>query len=550
MKTIVSAVAGVFLAAALALPVRGATDYRIAGYLWSPGLETTTGEAGEMIEKLGYPSALIAPAIKQALGNFIRNPQLRGVALNRPLAVIAVIDRNDPEPEPLFAVSITLAEPRAFNRALARYFSNRVTEGPDGVRVFAQEIRSFNREAFRRAPDEERKDLSRFYVTRTEMLALATRDGTALLAESPAAVRALLASDPAELRPPIRKNLTAVLNVRELDPALIEGVDRRSRAFGLPPPRAAGETAVRQLTEYWLRQIKTLAFGLTADGAGLRLKYSLEAEPGSPLGEFLEIQRPGALSLARYLDPAAGVVVNSRLDLTPEWNRRITGLIRRLADSFPDGLPGYPAIGGDDLELLAYPEETSEVETAVSLRADGEDRFSILSVARLTPPAPSAAFESDRFPVESVHRGTEIRVYRPESAEEVAPGKDAGPPPDSLRIAAAGGLLVSEVQRGEIESGITAAIDRILDQENLFDLERLAPCRSEASYVYYYSPAAMTAAARGARVPAQTRQFLRRLEGADISLSGCGRVQNRRLDYDLFLSIEKIKILIEIFDQP
>lgn len=550
MKTITSIVAAGFLAAALNLPAPAGTDYRIAAYLWSPGLDSLTEQTGKMLEELGYPALPLSNQLKRTLGSALRNPRLRGVDLARPLAAVLLADRAGPDREPLFAFSIPLSNPRAFNQEISRYFPGRTEEDSGGIRIFTQEIKTLDTEAFRRAPESERKDLSRFYISRTETLAVAVRDKTALVSESRTAVEVLLEADPAELDPPIRENLTAVVNVENLGDNLIESTRGRAGPADLIPEAAAFRKIGDAFMETLVRQLKTLALGLTAERKGLTLTYAVEAEPGSPLGEFLRMQRPGPLALARYLDPAASLVVNSRLKTTPEWNRRLNEYLGGMMEAFAPRLEDQPFVSGDDLLLLSYPEQTEEVETAVSGRFHGPDDFSVVSVTRITPPGKYPAFESELFPVENVHREIEIRVYRPEGDARAEEKAGNGPEPRfSIRLAAVGGLLVSEIAGGRTRTEVPAAIDRILDRENIFELDRLPPCRNAASYVYLYHPGAAAEAMTDRRAPQEVSQILRRLERAGVSLGGCGIIRDNQVQYGLFVSTEEIRTIIDIFSQ-
>ena len=550
--------AALLLAASSNSALGAPENYRRIGYLWTPGLEPAVSGLEEAMTGLGYPSALVKPALYKALAGELRNPNLRGVDLQRPLAVVLLMNEEE---EPLPAYLVHLSDAKVFNQSVSRYFSGQVEDGPEGIRVFSREIEALDEEAFQRASPDERKNLSRFYLTRIETLAVADGEDWAWLSRRPEVLETLLDTTPSDLIPPVRSNLVAVLDIASLGDKLLQRMreELRDQKRRVPPEYFQLREKTAKFAEFCLRQVKILACGLDIDGQGFALNLAVAAESGSPLGEFLEIQRPGSLSLARYLDPASASVANYHLNFTPDWNRRITGFIRKRFSSLETEAVKDLGVTGEIVSLLAYPEETEEVEAALSLRAGGKDLFSFLSVIKLSPAALPPTFRSELFPVESVHREVEIRRFRP-ATEEAVSGEDTQPDPTpeiraaakkySWRLASVKGLIVSEVVIGEMEGDLRPAIDRILDEKNLFDLDLLPPGRGSANCAFFVQPARAMAALINDGTPAQAREVFRKLDQAQLSLTGCALIKGGLIEYRSFLPIGKIKTLLDLFSQP
>lgn len=474
--------------------------------------------------------------IRMGLGELIANPGLSGVDLSAPL-ILAGFRTERPD---AWAVSLALPAPEAYSRTLARNWEVKFRSKAEGIRVYSRETREFDAEAFQDATPEERIAVDSFYRSEEKTLAVAAAEKRAWISLDPEVVREVASLTPADFPVPVEGALAVSLRIPPLLEIAGESREELPESPALDGPASAspfGPRVGRELNRVYLellldygRQIENFFFGLTLDGSGLKLEEVFQARPGSPLADFLAAQKPGKLSLARFLEPSPWLAGAGRIEqpeMLLEVYRRFFGVFPEMMAEIGESGAGGEAAGRltgiweSRLSLIEdYFHRVAGEELAFSISSPPGSFISMVSIQEirdreawrdyvrksflenrdfLFPFYEALGVTLDVSGVENpeTYRGTEIftarmnfdfdRISRAGPVTEDAKKLPALiKDPLVIRLAAAESLAVTEFSWGG-EPDLRGRLDRIAAGKSSFDTARLGPRWEEANGVIYFS---------------------------------------------------------------
>lgn len=407
MRKIFSAALTIALASLTIVPARAEEDTRVRprliGHIWIPSAAKAIDDLTRFAEKLKLPTGGVV-ALRSYLGALLENPTLSGVKLDDSFRVVVF---NPSEATYSWAVGFQLNNPDSYLKVLEKSLSLKNTDGETGIRTYIKETQVLDREAFLKAKPEDRKHFDQFNKTLTTTLYLDLKENTAWLAPSLEILEAVKDRGPLDFRAPVTANLALVLRAEpllELIRKKIEEKISRPDAAAASTPSSDGEptkqTLQTQLDLYlhYARQVAEVTIGITADADGIVLEKLVRAEPGSGLGEFLREQKPGRMSLARYLEPGAvmiadGFIRKPEMFLGP--TKRFFSISAPAAGQ-PDG--GNPeGLRAAWLNISKTYFQAVGDEIAVSLSSSPEAPFTQCMIQSLKDPAAYRAYVRDGF---------------------------------------------------------------------------------------------------------------------------------------------------------
>ncbi len=314
MKKFFPAALAVILMISLTGPApAGEETPQAIGYISTPNTGKTLDDLVNLIEKLNLPNGGMV-VFRAYLGGLLENPTLSGVDLKGPLAIVFF---NPSGKTDSWAAGFRLNNPDSYLKVLEKSLSLKKTDRESGVRTYTKETQVFDREAYLKADSEDRKDLDRFNKDVITTISLALKGNTAWLTTNPELIEAVREKNLSDFRAPVSTNLALVFEVEPLlEIVRPKFEDSLSRLDQAAEEGSKGGRSLRQILGFYLhyaRQIKEGTIGITADADGIVLKNLIRAEAGSGVGEFLREQKPGRLSLARFLEPEALLIADGLL---------------------------------------------------------------------------------------------------------------------------------------------------------------------------------------------------------------------------------------------
>ncbi len=501
--------------------------------------------------------------LKMGLGGMIENPSLSGVDLSQPF----ILASFQPDQADAWAASFALPAPEAYHRTLAKSWKSKSRDEKTGIVIYSQETQEFDSEAFQAATVEERVDVDSFYRTEEKTLAVAAGEKRAWVTLDPAILSAVASLRPADFPAPVAGDMVIGLRLQPLLDLAEESMDGLIASPLLDASDAAspfGPGAAREMTRgyidfyfHYARQVEDGFFGLSLDGAGVRMEEMIRARAGTGLAKFLSAQKAGKLTLARFLDPNPWMAVAGRVEqpeLLLEMYRRLfevfDGVIEEMAETGeePEAAGRLAAVWKSYLPLTEdYLSRVAGDELAFSVSSSPDVFISAVSLQKirdreayreyirksflsnretLAPFYAGLGIAVDDSGIENpeVFQGTEIYTVRitfdfqkfskrqaiPEDQKQILSLMKS---PLVLRMAAAGDLAVTAMSWGG-EPDLKGVLKRIAAGESSFDTARLGGSWSEANGVVYFS----------------LNRFLTDFLGPMIELSGLEEGETRPLE--------------------
>lgn len=575
------------------------------GYIRIADAEGVLSDLARFAEKLQIPDASLI-FFRMCLERILSIPDLSGVNLNGPLGFILFNLKEEKDP---WAVCFSLSNPEACRKALAKSLTLISEDKESGVRIYAKQVKIFDTKSFRKATPEEKKDFQKFFKMEEEKICLALRGKNAWLTKNPALIDSVKDLKISDFTAPLPGNITLVFQ-----PEIILQLIREEYA-GKPLPGGAGETPgflspfspafSRKIFETYLdfyldcaRQIRTAALGVTINADGVSLETLIRAEPESPLAEFLRGQKTGELSLARYLDSDAWLVVADRIrkpEMLLEAYQKLFSILAQTSGPLSNGekplepdkikeiylksmQPYFKAVGeemafsisssfpGNPLSMLILQELKDEAEYRSYIRQSLPETYESLKpfYEKMGITYDFSGLEEPRK-----YRGTEIYSVKIQfDWKQLQKKEPVGPEekkiyeawlnkPMLMEMTIWKGLGITSLSWGG-GSGTDSLLDALAKGESTFDLKRLSDCGAETNGVIYFSlnrffrwlnqlMAGLESDASEAGEKGLAD--LQKLTGLDLPLLVCVRVEGESLRAGTQIPVERIKAFHQITEK-
>ncbi len=526
-----------FVSQSMPAAVRGGTDLppELLGYLRVENPDAMIRGLEGFLQGLEVPP-FAGMVLKMGLGGMIENPSLSGIDFSAPF----VLASFQPEQPDAWAVSIALAAPEAYHRALIKSWKIKSRDEDTGITVYSQETQEFDSEAFASATAEERVDVDSFYRTEEKTLAVAAGENRAWVTLDPAILPEVAALSPADFPVPVNGDLVIGLRLKPLLDIAEENTEELIAASSpdtAGPASLFGPQAGRELARAYLdfylhyaRQIENVFLGISLDGTGIRIEEMIRPRAGTGLAAVLSAQKAGKLTLARFLEPSPWMAVAGRVEkpeLLMEFYRRLFGVFDGMFEQMA-GAGKEAGAAGQLSELWKsylpliedYLNRVAGNEMAFSISSSPESFISAISLQKirdreayreyirksflsnrelLKPFYAELGVTIDDSGIEKPEILEGVEIYTVRMTFDFEKMAKSEPIPEDqkkflalmesplvIRMAAAGDLAVTAMSWGG-EPDLKGALKRIAAGESSFDTARLGGSWSEANGVVYFS---------------------------------------------------------------
>ncbi len=579
----------------------------VIGYAWISNPERMLSDADKFIQEMDMPP-MASMILKMGLGGMLENPNLTGVDMDAPLALVSF----DPEQLDSMAISFTLSNPASYLRTIKKSLKVKSEDTGNGITIYSKEIEEFDNDAYNAATAKEQEDTAKFYRKVETTVAIAIKDKSAWISLDPDLLKKVHNLSAADLKPQLNNNLVIVLRVQPLldyaEPLAREGLEGLELTAG-DTSSPLGEDVTRKMLAsyvdfylYYARQVETAALGFTFNNKGVELAEFVEPKAGSPMEEFLAAQKKGTLSLAQYLEPTPWLVIDGRMqkqEMLVELYRRFFDLFGGVLDELDTKVNGKKTIDLAKLEdtFIKNIQEylnCSGDEMAVSISSSPGTVFSAAVVQKITDPAKYRSYITRSY-LESIndmmplyekyginfdlagvkapekYNGTEIFTVKAKfDFKKLLKKEDMGEDekrafeifkdPMIIQMAATDKLAVTEIAWGG-QPDIKARLDLIASGKSSFNLKELGTCREDANGVILFSVnryikdmiSGMMKKMVPEGVEAPQAAMMDKLGNLDLPLLVCYTVDDGGMAIKTSISMDKIlsvKTLIEEMMAP
>ena len=554
------------------------------GYAYVPRAEAAMKNLSAFAGELNLPSSSIF-FIKSALGALLENRQMKGIDWKGPLAVV-LLQQGQDNP---WAIGVRLSAPKSYYGVLAGSFTLKSEDRKEGTRVYTRQEKVFDTTAYQQASAEEKKKSNQFFRMEEKKLIVARGGDYAWISPNTDLIAALKSYRVPDLKIFPSADFTFLFRADPLLKMARERIEKNMPAIvsaaqsGAKAP-AAGIKAYLDLYLDYAQQVKTLAFGLTADQKAVSLEEMVTAESGSGLGEFLRLQKNGKLKLAGYLDPRAWLITDTRVS-QPRMLLLPYRKMLQASRSFMAGL--VPASRQSDLarfqesalESIESYLDTMGGEMAASISTAPGGIFSYLALQEVKDQKSYRDYLSRRLPatLEKFRKtyqamGVNYAYTGPETASgrediytfkmtfnpvKFPPGEKQGAGAEKLvkklfsrpitsRLTLRNNIAITATSWGGVNP-LPEALARLNGGKKGFDLSLVSPCHRNANGLLYLSLNHYLDFIREiidqvkTSPPGKEAAALKNLAGIDLPLLICWKVEGETITARTAITLDDIK---------
>lgn len=547
------------------------------GYAYTPRAEEAMEDLSDFAGELNLPTSSIF-FIKSALGVLLENRDMKGIDWKGPLGVV-LLQQGQEDP---WAIGVRLSAPRSYYRELAESFTLKSEDKKEKIRVYTKQEKVFDTLAYQQATAEEKKKSKEFFKTEEKLLIVARRGDFAWVSPNSALISSLKNYDLTDLEVFPQSDFTFLLRMEPLLKLARKRIDKSLPAI-ISAVESSGRSpkgTIRAYLDLYLnfaRQVKTVALGLTADKKAVSIEKMVTAESGSGLGEFLRLQKNGRLKLARYLDPRAWLIFDSRVSHPRMLIRPYKKLLQASEPLVAQLVPAPDQADISDFQEASLENISSYLdnlsgELAASISASTGGFFSYLALLEVKDRKSYRRYISQEMPAtlkkfRKIYREMGVSYdftgpEKPGGGEDIYSLKMTFDPdkfPRNKKRGAKEMKLINKLLQQPITSrltlkdniGITAAswggasrlpevLARIDQGKGGFDLSLIAPCRRNSHGLIYISLNRYLDFMKEL-LDHKKLAGLEKLTGIDLPILICWKVRGETLTARTTITLDNIK---------